>query len=74
MTEIEKRVAGFMNEVVGDYIDCGEVQCTQLAEAAAFDFDIYDEDSNIPEWVFELAFETYLQWEADSSDRTTEET
>lgn len=39
-----------------DYIDCGEIQCTQLAEAAADNFDIYeDAEYTIPEKVYDLA-------------------
>ena len=37
----------------------GEIDCTFLAEDAAMHFDLYDYDANgdIPEWVFELAFD-----------------
>lgn len=39
-----------------DYQDCGETNATQLAEAAAGEFDLYiDDDGTIPEWVFELS-------------------
>lgn len=41
-----------------DYDDCGECDCTLLAENAAQMFDLYEgDDCDIPDWIFELAVE-----------------
>lgn len=44
--------------------DCGEVNCTQLGESAAQQFNLYEGD-DIPEEVFELAFEAAQVVEAN---------
>ena len=50
--------------VSGEYIDdAGEVELTQLAEDAASLFDLYDDNDDIPEEVFELAFQVAQTWE-----------
>lgn len=62
-----KQVAKWMRFRVEDYVDgCGEVNCTALAEAAADELDIYEDrvEYTIPEFVFEVAFETYEWWRA----------
>lgn len=58
MTE-RRRVRRWMRDVVDDYVDPSNiVNTTQLAEAAADEFEIYvGEEYDIPEWVFELAAE-----------------
>lgn len=38
-----------------EYDDCGEVNCTKLAEDAAEHFDLYGDDDEIPEELFEIA-------------------
>lgn len=56
-----KQVAHWMRLRVDDYVDgCGEVNCTKLAEDAADALDIYEDrvEYAIPEFVFEVAFET----------------
>lgn len=39
---------------VGEFIDCGEVQCTQLAEEAQHAFNDYDNEDFF-QWAFEVA-------------------
>jgi hypothetical protein len=39
-----------------DTFNCGEVNCTLLAENAAQEFDLY-EGNDIPEWLFEVSAE-----------------
>jgi hypothetical protein len=54
------RVKKWMQEYHADYIDsCNETDHTGLAEAAAEEFDLYENDSEatIPEWIFDLAAE-----------------
>jgi len=66
MTDIKQKVTEFMDKVVENYVGAGqEIDLTHLAEDAAFDFDLYDEVSDIPEWVFELALECSQRWEAE---------
>lgn len=50
----------WMLDNVDEYDDGIDINCTQLAEDAAYQFDIYDDDIDftIPEWVYELAVET----------------
>lgn len=50
----------WMRESIDAYVSCcDEVNLTQLAEDAAQEFDLYEDDSDatIPEWVFELSSE-----------------
>ena len=50
--------------VNGEHVDdAGEVELTQLAEDAASLFDLYDDNDDIPEEVFELAFQVAQTWE-----------
>jgi len=50
--------------VSGEHVDdAGEVILTQLAEDAASLFDLYDDNDDIPEEVFELAFQVAQTWE-----------
>jgi len=46
----------------GEFIDCGEVQCTQLAEEAQHAFNDYDNEDFF-QWAFEVA-----QWWEKSFD------
>ena len=48
----------WMRQNAGAYIDqCGEVDCTRLAEDAANEFDLYtDDDGTIPVELFEGSF------------------
>ena len=39
-----------------DYWDCGELNCTKLAEDACDSLGLYDGD-DIPEWLFEMSAE-----------------
>jgi len=49
--------------VNGEHVDdAGEVILTQLAEDAASAFDLYDGD-DIPEEVFEMAYQVSQKWE-----------
>ena len=49
--------------VNGEHVDdAGEVILTQLAEDAASAFDLYDGD-DIPEEVFEMAYQVSQEWE-----------
>lgn len=53
-----RRARKFMFLRVDDYRDgCGEINCTGLAEETAHYLDLYENYSDIPEWVFELAFD-----------------
>jgi len=48
----------------GIYLDCGEVNCTKLAENCAYELDLYVGDEyTIPEEVFDLAVDTAEEWE-----------
>ena len=54
------RAKSFMVKNLEEYIDqCNEIDCTKLAEDAANEFNIYEDEINyeIPEWVFDLAVE-----------------
>jgi hypothetical protein len=56
----ERDVNRWMSLNREDYIDqCGELDCTKLAEEAADMFNLYenDDEATIPEWVFEMAAE-----------------
>jgi len=54
----------WMMAEVEDYDDGIDINCTRLAEDAADEYDLYDDDIDftIPEWVFELAFEVERWW------------
>lgn len=57
---IEKKVRAWMTQHVDEYVDeCNEYDCTKLAEDAAQEFDLYEDNDTftIPEWVFDLAVE-----------------
>lgn len=50
----------WMANSISDYDDGIDINCTRLAEDAAYEFGIYDGDGSdyiIPEWVYELAVE-----------------
>jgi hypothetical protein len=50
----------FMLNAALDHLDeCGEVDCTGLAETTANVYELYEDDpeATIPEWVFDLALE-----------------
>lgn len=57
-----------------DYLDCGEVNATVLAENAAHEFDLYEEnaDATIPEEVFDMAVEISEQFEDDNEEEDDE--
>lgn len=38
-----------------EYEDCGEINCTKLAENIAEEYFLYEEYYNIPEYVFDAA-------------------
>ena len=60
-----KQVKQYMMDclIAGEHIDdAGEVELTQLAEDAASALDLYDGD-DIPETVFELAYQVAQKWE-----------
>ena len=46
-----------------DYFDCGEIQCTALAENCADEYDLMDDDGDIEEWVLELAVDVAEEFE-----------
>ncbi len=59
-SEEKSKVRKWMVAEEQSYTDgrTGEVNCTELAEAVAANFDIYlDDEATIPEWVFDLASE-----------------
>lgn len=59
------RVTRWMKRVIGEYIDMYDaVDCTKLAEDAADEFNLYedDDDATIPEWVFEIASELSTEY------------
>ena len=63
------RIRQYMRQVVEDHRDplCGEIDITGLAEDAADEFDLYDENDEPQERLFDLAFEIY---EADERRKT----
>lgn len=58
---MEKRVKEWMGHQLFantyDYFDGIDVDLTKLGEDAAETFDIYENVADIPEWVWEVAFE-----------------
>ncbi len=53
-----RMIKRWMRDQVPQHTDqkTGEINCTELAEAAAEHMDLYEKDgSTIPEWVFEIA-------------------
>jgi hypothetical protein len=58
-------VRQWMRDNAADYDDGIDINCTKLAEDAAYQFDIYECDEDtvpddtypIPEWVYEMAVE-----------------
>lgn len=55
---MRNKVKRWMENNRSEYIDdCNEVNYTGLAEGAAQEFDLYEdnEEATIPEWVFDLA-------------------
>ena len=52
-------VRQWMKDNAADYDDGIDINCTRMAEDAADQYDIYDDDIDftIPEWVYELAVE-----------------
>ncbi|HEY5657001.1 MAG TPA: hypothetical protein VIY27_04355 [Myxococcota bacterium] len=67
-TETATETRNLMRQIVADYQDArtGEVNCTGLAEEAAYALDLYERgpDFPIPEWVFELAMRVGEAFEA----------
>lgn len=64
-----ERAKSWMNKALtyetNDYLDCGEVNCTKLAEDAAEALELYaDEEATIPEEVFDLAAEVAEEFES----------
>lgn len=57
-TAQKRAVLRWMRSNLADYVDdSGEIMLTELAESAAGEFNVYEnEDYDIPEWVFEFAF------------------
>lgn len=57
MTTEQIKVKRWMRIHLSEYVDeCGELDCTKLAEDAAQEFDLYEgDDCDIPEWVFEAS-------------------
>ena len=55
----EKEIKAWMKSHASEYLDCGEVNCTTLAEGAAQEFDLptYPPKYAIPEEMFEWSFE-----------------
>lgn len=59
---LSKRVKSYMRREAQIYVDsCGDVNATELAESAAAEFDIYADENDIPDWLFDLAAE--VAWE-----------
>jgi len=58
-TAMRNKVRRYMLDNFEDNTDdvTGEIDCTFLAEDAAMHFDLYDANGDIPEWIFELAFD-----------------
>ena len=63
-----RAVKAYMYRTLNDneHIDgiTGEVMLTGLAEDAAAEFEAYDENDNIIDEIFELAYEVGEEWEA----------
>ena len=60
MSQVTVAVRVYMHQIVRDHTDpyTGETNCTAMAEEAAFVFDLLEaENGEIPEWVFDQAFE-----------------
>lgn len=56
----QKQVQTWMRMHSLEHLDpCGEVNNTELAEAAAVEFNLHEDDADatIPEWVFDCAAE-----------------
>lgn len=56
--ENKRKARNYMCLYVSDHEDmCGEVNCTTLAEAAANEHDLYEDDYTytIPKWVYDMA-------------------
>jgi hypothetical protein len=47
----------------GDYIDCGEVQCTQLAEYVAHDLNHSEWLDDETHWIWDLAVDLAARYE-----------
>ena len=66
-TSTERQDArNYMKENLHDHIDrvCNEVNSTSLAEDAASELDLYEDDGiTIPEWVYDMATGIAIQWE-----------
>lgn len=68
-------VRQWMQDNAADYDDGIDINCTALAEDAAYEFDIYECDEDtvpddtypIPEWVYELAFDV-SEWYLSGDD------
>jgi hypothetical protein len=62
---LKSYVKSWMRSNTDEHLDCGEVNLTGLAENAAHEFDVYEEDSEatIPEWVFEMAVDVAIIYE-----------
>ena len=59
---LSMRVRQWMQDNCADYDDGIDINCTRLAEDAAYEFDIYEDavpgdEYPIPEWVYEPAVE-----------------
>lgn len=51
------------------YDDCGEINCTMLAENCADAFDIYvGPEEDIPEWVFDLSVDISAKFQNGDND------
>lgn len=62
----EIKVKRWMIVNIDNFIDeCNEVDCTSMAENAAEEFDLYEDDVDytIPEFVFDLAVNVSERWE-----------
>ena len=57
--DTQRKVRNYMRQDIDNCVesDTGEVNCTKLAENAAAQFNLYEDDATctIPEWVFDMA-------------------
>jgi len=65
-------VRQWMIDNCADYDDGIDIDCTRLAEDAAYEFDIYEEavpndEYPIPEWVYELAVKVEAWYLSDGT-------
>ena len=65
--KVKKLMMAELQSNFHEYDDCGEVDCTGLAEHICLAENLYDDEDNIPEELFDLAFEVSEKFEKELS-------